>query len=179
MFYRTPDTSSYEPHKNAEQGFLGYLLEQKRATELAQFGALRENRDRMIPLAAANALISGVLVVACGRAMALRNGAHRLLLQAVVVSALYAIVEYFVFAPVDKAIVDAVAAFPPVGEVLPDLPADSKHASPRDIALMMPWFRGLMCAARVAVLAAIAYVFMRPNVVAIYEPSQVGQRGGE
>ncbi|HEY4122938.1 MAG TPA: hypothetical protein VGM56_33970 [Byssovorax sp.] len=65
-----------------------------RPSAIPQLQAIADARDTTFPLAVAEALLSGLLVVASGFAMSGRKGARSLAVQAIAVNALYLVAEY-------------------------------------------------------------------------------------
>ena len=163
-YYRGPDTTAVEAHKPTEEGMARYFAEQWRATREAQVKALDEYRDRMIPLAVANVVLSSLLVVACARALASKFNAHNLALQAVAATILYTIVDCFVSDPMRHAMITAAAAIP--------APSAPQPADPAEITATISavsWAGRMVFAVKVGVLGLVAYALTRPNVVAFFQ----------
>ena len=126
--------------------------------------ALDLRRGSMIPLAAANTVLSSLLVVACSRALASKRNARSLALQAVIANIMYAIVGYFVSAPVREAYVASTVAM--------SVPGQSQPVDTTQLAATIDWNIRLMAAIRVAVLCFVAYSLTRPRVIAFFQPPE-------
>jgi hypothetical protein len=132
--------------------------------------ALNAHHGRMIPLAAADALLSGLLIVACARALSGRPRAHHLALQAIAANILYAIADFVVSAPVREAILRA-ASLPP-----PDVGASLDQAS---LALAYSWGFRLILLAHLFALGAAAFALTRPRVLTFYRADPTVDDTGE
>lgn len=163
-FYQEPDTSSPQVHETADEGLAGYLAEQQRISKEASAKALELHHGRMVPLAAANVLLSALLIIACARALAAKRNAHHLALQAVAANILYAIVDYFVSAPVREAVITATTS--------QALPGESQQLDPAQLASAVAWSVRLLSFTHVAVLGLVAYALTRPRVVAFFQPPE-------
>ncbi len=160
-FYQEPTTET-EVHETEGEGLGGYLAEQQKASAEASEKALNDNHGRMVPLAAANVLLSALLILACARALAAKRNAHNLALQAIVANLVYAIADYFVSAPVREAVVRAAATGSP--------PAGAHQLDPGQLALAVAWSFRLLSIAQVVALGLIAFALTRPRVVAFFQP---------
>jgi len=158
-FYQEPDTG-VEVHEPANDGLDAYFAQQQKAAKEASAKALNENSGRMVPLAAANVLLSGLLIVACARALAAKRNAHNLALQAVAANIVYAITDYFVSAPIREAVIAAASIRP--------APNDVQQLDPNQLALAVTWSFRLLSAAHVVTLGLIAYALTRPRVIAYF-----------
>lgn len=160
-FYQEPE-ASLEVHEPSAEGFDAYFAQQQKAAKEASAKALNENDGRMVPLAAANVLLSALLIVACARALAGKPNAHHLALQAVVANILYAIADYFVSAPIRDAVISA-AAIRPAAPV-------PQQLDPGQLALAVAWSFRLLTAAHILALGLIAFTLTRPKVLAFFRP---------
>ena len=133
------------------------------AQQTARIEALSAHQSRMIPLAAANVLLSGLLIVACARALSGRPSAHNLALQAIGANIAYAVVDYVVSAPVRYAVIHAGAQHPPA--TMPPIPE-------AQVAAMYAWFFRLALFGQLAVLAITAFALTRPRVLAWYRADE-------
>lgn len=150
-FYQDP--SSVEVHRSSDQGFDQYFADQQRAFE--------QHHSRMIPLAAANVLLSALLIVACARALASKPNAHNLAIQAVAANILYALVDYVVSAPIRDAVIASAASRAPPGDIALD---------PSQFAAVGAWVGRLLSVAHVTALGLVAYALTRPRVIALFQP---------
>ena len=76
--------------------------------------ALQQHSSRMIPLAAANVLLSLLLIVASASALSGRARAHLLALQAVAANTAYGVVAFVLERPLRATMIDAMMRAPPV-----------------------------------------------------------------
>lgn len=139
------------------------LRDQAEALNAARVEALDTHHHRMIPLAAADVLLSGLLIVACARALSGRPAGHNLALQAIGANIAYAVVDYFVSNPLREAVIQAGASHPPT--TVPPLPE-------AQIAAIYAWFFRSTLAAEVLVLALAAYALTRPRVLRWYRADE-------
>lgn len=160
-FYQEPDTS-VEVHKASDDDLGGYFAEQARASKEASAKALEQHHGRMVPLAVANVLLSALLILACARALAGKRNAHSLALQAVAANIVYAIVDYFLSAPVREAILTATASRP--------FPGDAQQLDPAQFSAAVAWSVRLLSAGQVLILGLVAYALTRPRVIAFFRP---------
>jgi hypothetical protein len=159
QFYQQSTTPNIELDDRVTPEFRAHV----EAWHGARIEALNKHHGRMIPLAAANVLLSGLLVIACSRALSGRPGTHRLALQAIGVNALYAIVDYIVSSPVRQAIIDASASHPP--ETVPQV-------DQTDIASAYAWGFRILLFAQLALLGLCAYALTRPRALALYQADE-------
>ncbi|HNS95547.1 MAG TPA: hypothetical protein PLJ27_04230 [Polyangiaceae bacterium] len=159
-FYKDPNTIPAQVHETTEEGLAGFLAAQQRISKEASTKALEEHQQRMVPLAVANILLSALLIVACARALAAKRNAHHLALQAVAANILYAIVDYFVSAPVRHAVLTATTS--------QTLPADAHELDPTQLASAVAWSVRILSAMHVAILGLVAFALTRPRTLAFF-----------
>lgn len=164
QFYREPTTTATEIHEPEQEGLAGYLAQQQQASHDARARALNEHHGRMVPLAAANVLLSALLIIACARALAGKRKANHLALQATIANLLYAVVEFLLSAPVREAVVRATATGPP--------PEAAGQLDPAQLAAAVAWSFRLITGFQVVTLGLIAYALTRPRVVAFFQPEE-------
>jgi len=133
---------------------------QKLATEIkkARIDALNAHHARMIPIAAANLLLSALLIVACWRALSGRRGAHSLAIQAVAANGAFSLADFVVTRPVRAAIIDAVSMQP---EAMQNL---SQH----QFILAFWWSHRMVLAGNLMVFVLIGYALTRPRVIELF-----------
>ena len=170
QFYREP-TQKVEVHEPTDEGLGAYLAEQQKASQEASAKALNESHGRMVPLAVANMLLSGLLILACARALAAKPKAHLLALQAVAANILYTVVDYFISAPVREAVIRAAASGPS--------PTPDTQLDPNQLASAVAWSFRFIASAQLIVLGLIAYALTRPRVVAFFQPDDEDPKGAE
>jgi hypothetical protein len=129
----------------------------------ARLEALNANQGRMIPLAAADVLLSGLLIVACARALSSRPRSHLLALQAIFANVVYAAADYFVAAPIRNAIVAAGVAHPP--SAMPEI-------DPSQLATIYGWLFRFILVAHVAILGLAAFALTRPRVLGLFQQQE-------
>lgn len=159
QFYRQTTHPSLDLDNHISQDLRAHV----EAQHIARIEALNAHQTRMIPLAAANVLLSGLLIVACARALSGRPTAHNLAMQAIGANIAYAVVDYLVSAPVRYAVIQAGALHPPV--TIPPIPG-------AQIAAMYSWFFRLLLVAQILLLALGAFALTRPRVLAWYRSDE-------
>jgi hypothetical protein len=162
QYYRetTHSTPQLEAVK-APESMRKYLEAQRQlfeAQEKARTAVLDQYHDRMVPLAAANLVLSGLLIVACARALSGRARAHHLALQAVFANMGYAVVEFVANGPLRQAMAEATRQ-----NALPNLDADQ-------LAMATTWVYRFGLALQLLALALVALALTRPRVLAVYQP---------
>jgi hypothetical protein len=137
------------------------VFDGKLAAEIkkARIDALNTQHARMVPLAAANLLLSGLLIFACWRALSGRRGAHALTIQAVVANAAFSVADFVVSRPVRALIIDSVSAH---------APETMQQLSPPQLANAFWWSQRIMLAGNLLVFALIGYALTRPRVIEIF-----------
>lgn len=157
-FYRsnTHDTSIATNARMSQQ-----MQEYVQAQQKARVHAMTLHQRRMVPLGAANMLLSALLVLACARALSLRPNAHWLAQQAVFANLAFAIVDYLVSAPVREAIIKAGV----------DHPLTTEGLSSEQLATTFRWAFRTGMLLQVAALSVAAWLLTRPQIVALYRPS--------
>ena len=171
-FYQSPNKVSVDQEpaaSKASDDTLGaYMAEQQRVTAAVRIEALDLNRGRMVPLGAANMLLSLMLIVASVRGMSPRRNARSLLLQALAANAVLVIADYFVSAPVRHAVLKA-----SVGIAVRSAPNSSEaNIDPAQMYSAVAWVMRLGCLAEVAIFGLIAFAVTRPRVVAFFHSGQ-------
>ncbi len=164
QFYRQTTHPSLDLDNHISQDLRAHV----EAQHTARIEALNANQNRMIPLGAANVLLSGLLIVACARALSGRPAAHHLALQAIGANIAYAIVDFVVSAPVRYAVIQAGAQHPPA--TVPPIPG-------AQIAALYAWFFRLLLLAQLLLLSLAAFALTRPSVLAWYRSGKPERDG--
>jgi len=156
QFYR----QTTHPNPELDSKMDPMLRSSMEAQHEARVEARNANHRRMIPLAAADVLLSGLLIVACARALSGRPRSHLLALQAIFANILYAIVDFFVAAPIREAIITAGVAHPP--SPMPGI-------TPDQLAGVYAWVFRFLLVVHVAVLGLAAFALTRPRVLSLFQ----------
>jgi hypothetical protein len=156
QFYR----QSTHPAVPADARMSPELRAKLDAVQKARVEALGAHSGRMVPLAAADVLLSSLLIVACARALAARPGAHALALQALGANAAFAVVDFVLSRPVRWLVIDA-AMRPTPGAGSADLPPTS----------LGWWFYRVVLAVQLVVFGLAAFALTRPRVMAAFGDS--------
>ena len=159
QFYRQTTHPSLDLDNHVSQDLRAHV----EAQHTARIEALNAHQNRMIPLAAANVLLSGLLIVACARALSGRPTAHHLAMQAIGANIAYAVADFLVSAPVRWAVIQAGALHPPA--TIPPIAA-------AQVAVMYTWFFRLLLLAQILLLALAAIALTRPRVLAWYRSDE-------
>lgn len=138
--------------------------------EAARLRALAEERRVTFPLSVARLLLSGLLVVGSGLAMAGRRGARSLALQALAVNVALAVVEYSLTRPVRGAWIEAVvAAWASLPGVIPE------RAVFQDRAVWVWMWRLRFAVLDVGVLGLGALALTRPRSTTFFDAAAHAQ----
>lgn len=156
QFYRETTHASLELDSKMDP----MLRRSVEAQHEARVEALNANAGRTVPLAAADVLLSGLLIVACARALSGRPRSHVLALQAIFANIAYAVADYFVAAPVRDAIVAAGVAHPP--SLMPEL-------GPGQLEAIYAWMFRFVLVAHVAILGLAVFALTRPRVLSLFQ----------
>jgi len=161
QFYRQ-DT---HPSPAADSRMTPDLAARVEMVHQARVQALNANARRMIPLAAANTILSLLLIAASSGALAGRARSHWLALQAVTANFAFPIVDSVLERPLRSVLIDAASRPPPGFAPGPDTPPAS-----------MGWgfFRSVL-AVQLVPLALIALALTRPRVLAWLDTHQPEQ----
>jgi len=158
QFYR----QSTHPSPAADSRMSSEIAARVEMVHQARVHALTTYSSRMIPLAAANAILSMLLIIAAAGALGGRPKSHALALQAVAANLAWTVVDYVLEHPLRGIIIDAASRHPPGFAPGPEPPPAS-----------IGWwfFRGILVV-QVLAFGLIAIALTRPRVTAFYGDQQ-------
>lgn len=166
QFYQNPTDQTMHVHApEGSDDLARYFAQQHQVTKQASDKAMLQYQNRMLPLGIANALLSGLLIVASARALGGRYGSLALVFQAVIANGVYTVVDYFLSRPVRDATIAAAVAEPMSF-------AKEESWDPSALGAAMGWTVHALFIAQLIALGLIAYALTRPAVIKYFQSIQ-------